>query len=79
MIETRSYESVLSTVSEWSLASRLALIRDLAQSLQVELKTHRRRKPTLQKALGLLAMDKPAPTDAKVERWLEEHRLEKYG
>lgn len=39
----------------------------------------RTRKPTLDRALGLLATDQPAPTDADVEQWLEEHRQEKYG
>lgn len=79
MIETRNYQSVLRTIGEWSLEWRLALIRDLAQSLQLDLTVQQRRKPTLHKALGLLATDKPAPTDAQVKQWLEEHRLEKYG
>lgn len=77
MIETKNYQSVLSAVGAWSLETRLALIRDLAQSLQVELHAQRRRKPTLQKALGLLATDEPAPTDAQVQAWLEEYRMEK--
>lgn len=79
MIETRTYQSVLRTIGEWSLEWRLALIRDLAQSLQMDLDTRRKRKPTLHKALGLLATDKPAPTDAQVKEWLEEQRVEKYG
>lgn len=37
------------------------------------------RKRTLQRALGLLATDGPAPTDEDIERWLDEHRQEKYG
>ncbi len=79
MIETRNYQSVLRTIGEWSLEWRLALIRDLAQTLQLELHTKQKRKPTLQKALGLLATDKPAPTDAQVKQWLDERRAEKYG
>lgn len=79
MIETRNYQSVLKTIGEWSLEWRLALIRDLAQSLQLELNAQRQPKPTLSKALGLLATDKPAPTDAQVKEWLEERRLEKYA
>ncbi len=79
MIETRNYQSVLSAVGGWSLEWRLALIRDLAQSLQMELHTQPRRKPTLQKALGLLATDKPAPTDTQIQVWLEERRMEKYN
>lgn len=37
------------------------------------------RPQTLSQALGLLATDQPAPTDAEVEQWLAEVRLEKYG
>ncbi len=29
--------------------------------------------------VGLLATDRPPPTDAEVEQWLDEHRMEKYG
>ena len=36
-------------------------------------------EPTLPKALGLLASDRPAPTDEQVQAWLDEHRMEKYG
>ena len=36
------------------------------------------RPRTLSQALGLLATDQPAPTDADVEKWLTEARLEKY-
>lgn len=39
----------------------------------------RPRRPTLDRALGLLATDRSAPTDAEVQQWLEEHRQEKYG
>lgn len=39
----------------------------------------RPRQPTLDRALGLLATDRPAPSDAEVEQWLEERRQEKYG
>jgi len=33
---------------------------------------------TLPKALGLLATSAPPPTDYMVDKWLEEHRMEKY-
>lgn len=79
MIETNTYRSVLKTIGEWSPEWRLALIRDLVQSLQTEWQTQHPRKPTLQKALGLLATDKPAPTDEQVKDWLGKHRTDKYG
>jgi hypothetical protein len=37
------------------------------------------RSRTLSQALGLLATEQPAPTDAEVKKWLTEARLEKYG
>ena len=37
------------------------------------------RRRTLSQALGLLATDEPAPSDAEVTEWLREARLEKYG
>jgi PHD/YefM family antitoxin component YafN of YafNO toxin-antitoxin module len=39
----------------------------------------RPKRNTLQKALGLLATSQPAPSDAEIEQWLYEHRMEKYG
>ena len=37
------------------------------------------RHKTLQEALGLLAKGGPAPSDAEIQQWLDEHRIEKYG
>jgi hypothetical protein len=34
---------------------------------------------SLRNLVGLLATDQPPPTDEEVERWLDEHRMEKYG
>jgi len=28
---------------------------------------------------GLITTDRPAPDDETVERWIDEHRMEKYG
>jgi PHD/YefM family antitoxin component YafN of YafNO toxin-antitoxin module len=39
----------------------------------------RPRRNTLDKAWGLLATDRSAPSDAEIEQWLDEHRTEKYG
>jgi hypothetical protein len=38
-----------------------------------------RQRGSLRNLVGLLATDQPPPTDEAVERWLEEHRMEKYG
>jgi hypothetical protein len=35
--------------------------------------------PLLDRARGLLATDRQPPTDAEVEQWLAERRMERYG
>jgi uncharacterized protein (DUF433 family) len=39
----------------------------------------KQRRRTLDRALGLLATDGPAPTDDEIKQWLDDHRMEKYG
>jgi hypothetical protein len=34
---------------------------------------------SLRNLAGLLATDQPPPTDEDVARWLDEHKMEKYG
>ena len=41
--------------------------------------TARPKRETLRRALGLLAGDRPVPSDQEIERWLQERRAEKYG
>ncbi len=78
-IESIKYRDVLQVVETWSPEWRLALMRDLLNSLESEWKTPRPREKTLSQALGLLATDQPAPTDDQVQAMLDEHRMEKYG
>ena len=78
-METMNYETILKTVHNWPPAHRLMLMQDILKSLMPELVSARPKRNTLEEALGLLATDKPAPSDAEVEQWLVERRLEKYG
>jgi hypothetical protein len=73
-----SYISVLQTVRAWPAHQRRLLIEELQESLKRENESIQP-ADTLSLALGLLATDKPAPTDEEIEQWLEEHRMEKYG
>lgn len=77
--EVISYNSVLSVVSQWPPAQQQALVNDVLKMISPRIEPPRKRRPTLNQALGLLATDKPAPTDAEVKQWLDEHRMEKYG
>jgi len=79
VLETDSYETVLKTVRQWPPDRRFALVRDVINTLSPEVIPSRPRHKTLEKALGLLATSRPAPSDAKVQQWLDERRMEKYG
>ena len=74
-IESINYDTVLQIVHKWPPNQRFALTRDLLNSLEPESV----RTPTLQRALGLLATERPAPSDEEVEIWLDEHHMEKFG
>lgn len=78
-LETTTYEAVLNTVRQWPPDRRFALVQDILNTLALEVKPPRPRRRTLEKALGLLATSQPAPSDAEIEQWLDEHRMEKYG
>lgn len=38
-----------------------------------------KRGPSAAEVQSLFRMDRPAPDDETVERWIDEHRMEKYG
>lgn len=78
-LEKTSYETVLNTVCQWPPDRRFALVQDVLNTLVPEVLSPRPRRKTLQKALGLLATSQPAPSDAEIKQWLDEHRMEKYG
>ena len=73
------YETVLNVIRRWPAERRFALIKDVLNTLAPEVTFPQPRRKTLEQALGLLATDQPAPSDAEVQRWLDEHRAEKYG
>lgn len=77
--ESNNYETILNAIRQWTAAQRYALLQDVLKTLAPEAEKPRVKTPTLQKALGLLATDQPAPTDAEVEQMLDEHRREKYS
>jgi len=79
VLKANSYETVLKTVRQWPPDRRFALVRDVISTLVPEMAPARPRHKTLEKALGLLATSRPAPSDAEVQQWLDERRMEKYG
>lgn len=73
-----SYESVLKAVYTWPAAKRFLLIQDLLKTIEPN-EPDAKHPDTLGEALGLLAADRPAPSDEEVARWLNERRTDKYG
>ena len=78
-LKVNSYGSVLQTVRQWPPDRRFALVRDVINTLETEVSPSRPRRKTLKKALGLLSTGRPAPSDAEVQQWLDERRVEKKG
>jgi len=73
------YETILGAIRRWPPERRFALVQDVLDTLAAEVVSSRLRRKTLAKALGLLATDRPAPSDTEVRQWLDERRMEKYG
>ncbi|MGH9751714.1 MAG: hypothetical protein ACREA2_02935, partial [Blastocatellia bacterium] len=72
-MENIGYEGVLKIVSQWPTAQQIALVEDVLRTISSRVEPPRQRRRTLDQALGLLATDRPSPTDEEVEQWLDEH------
>lgn len=72
------YDHVIAQVRRWSPDRRLTLVRDILNTLPTT-PEQPQREPTLQRALGLLATEQPAPSDEVIQQWLRERQMEKYG
>ena len=77
-VESTNYKAVIETVRGWPAASRFLLVQDVLKTLALEVGNSRSKRNTLEKALGLLATNQSVPSDAEVQQWLDEHRMEKY-
>lgn len=78
--ENDGYWKIVQIVRLWPPEQRFLLVQDLLLSLASEIKkTVKQRNNTLDRALALLATDRPAPSDEEVEQRLDEYRIEKYG
>jgi len=76
-------ETILQAVRTWSPEEQMTLAREILQQTgHVPLIDEPPEPPARGSWLGLvglLATDKPPPTDEEVAQWLDEHRMEKYG
>ncbi len=74
-----SYDTILQIVTHWPPSQRFDLVQEVLKTLAPAPEATRPRHKSLDKMLGILATDQPAPSDAEVEQWLDEARMEKYG
>jgi len=58
---------------------RLTLAEELLRSLHPVVRPNGRRRISAEQVLGIGAGKVPPPDDETVKRWIEEHRMEKYG
>ena len=78
-VEPINYRAIIEIIRGWPPARRFSLVQDVLKTLAPEVESSRSKRNTLDKALGLLATNQPAPSDAEIQQWLDEHRMEKYG
>jgi hypothetical protein len=77
--DTENYEAVINMIRAWPAAQRLRLLQDVLVTLGPEGAHNTQRQPTLSRALGLLAVHHPAPSDEEIAALLDERRQERYG
>ena len=77
--ETDEVREVLNRVSGWPAEQRLALARDILQTLAGGVPAKASSRQSLKDLLGVLRVAGPPPTDEACEAILEEERLRKHG
>ena len=75
-VEPINYKAVIEIIRGWSPASRFSLVQDVLKTLAPVVESSRSKRNTLEKALGLLATNQPAPSDAEIQQCLDEHRMD---
>jgi hypothetical protein len=79
MMPTPDYTRLLKTINKLPRQQRFSLVQEVLTTLAQDAESNLQKRNTVSRALGLLAVEgRPAPTDAEVDRWLDEHRAEKY-
>jgi hypothetical protein len=74
---TTDYDRVLKIIQNWPAAHRLTLVQAVLKTLAPSDVTERPPQArTLEQARGLLATNRPAPTDEEIAQWLDERRTE---
>lgn len=81
--ETSEVSALVQRVQAWPVPMRIALAQGILQTLEEPAAPgsppNRPRGYSAAEVRAILKMDKPAPDDATVKQWIDEHRVEKYG
>lgn len=76
---TLDRETILQTIRAWPRDEQVALVQDILQALGEAFVEEPLAPPDSRGLAGLIANDRPPPTDEEVARWLDERRMNKYG
>ena len=79
--EANDIAEVVQKVRSWPAGMRIALARRILETLEstppAEAPAAVPRGPSAAEVVALFKTDKPAPDDATVKQWIDEHRMEK--
>ena len=78
MNHEQDISSILERVKPWPEEDRVALAYMILRDMRKRTREPAPRR-TLDRAIGVARGSSPPPDDATVKRWIEEHRLRKYG
>lgn len=77
--QSATFDDVLQLIRQWPPEQQFSLVQSVLELLARKVSPQKhQRKHTLSQALGLLQTSAPAPSDAQVQAWLEQRRIEKY-
>jgi hypothetical protein len=71
------YKEIIDIIRQWEPAQRLTLVEEVLTTLAQDERASKR-PPNVEQALGLLATDQTPPSDADIERWLDERHVSRY-
>jgi hypothetical protein len=71
-------DAILEAIRTWPLADQMALAQAILQRASSQL-AQAPQRPTWREMAGLASNGQEPPSDEDVVRWLDEHRMEKYG
>lgn len=79
--ESTELADVLNRVRTWPVANRIELVKQVLETLTPAAPepSPLLRGPSAAEIMEAFKTDQPAPDDATVRQWIDEHRMEKYG